>query len=484
MTTPPLTQAESNTAVLAEKPIQSGMDCSIDTRVSPQPKDKTFWQLLNLSIGFLGIQFAWAIQMGQMSPLLESLGSVAWLTSLIWCAGPVTGIVVQPIVGSWSDRTWTFMGRRRPFLLAGAILTALSLIAMPNSPSLLVAALLLWVLDASINVSQGPYRALVPDVVPQKQQAFTYALMSFTIGLGSVAAFYIGSDIPKMRTWAAEFISQFQVPQLATPLWNWVIAPFQGLAAAFNSIPDMHFLFYLGAVSMLVAMGWTIFSTPEVKREPVTGGETTSPGLFAFFRQTWNSIAEMPQEIKKLCLMHSFTWFGLQCLFIFFTLYVAHNLYGTHDTGSDAYKAAIAKASYCYFLLNLVCFVVSPFIGKLCEIFSKKAVHTVGLLCLGGGLLSSLFLASPDQAMIAMAVIGVGWATTLSVPFAILASKVPVGKEGVLMGTFNIFIAAPQFVASTLAGFLVTFTQNDTTALVLGGLSVLISAFLLQWVKE
>ncbi len=176
-----------------------------DTRIQPPVEQKkSLFQLLSISLGFLGIQFAWSIQIGQMSLLLESLGSVAWLTSLIWCAGPITGILVQPIVGSWSDRTWTLLGRRRPFLLTGAILTALSLILMPNSkaigetmfgnlisaPGLLFAALMLWVLDASINITQGPYRALVPDVVPKKQQAMTYALMSFTIGLGAVSAFW------------------------------------------------------------------------------------------------------------------------------------------------------------------------------------------------------------------------------------------------------------------------------------------------------
>ncbi len=420
-----------NTASLQEPLSQEG--------VSP----KSFWQLLNISLGFLGIQFAWAIQMGQMSPLLETLGSAAWLTSILWCAGPVTGILVQPIVGSLSDKTWCFLGRRRPFLLVGAILTALSLIMMPNAPNLVVAAILFWILDASINISQGPYRALVPDVVPQSQQAFTYTLMGFTIGLGSVAAAYIGSVIK-----------------------------------------DMHFLFYLGAVAMLVAMGWTILTTPEEQRHFEASADTTKGGFFQFIRQTWQSILQMPKETKKLCVMHSFTWFGWQCLFIFFSLYMAHNLFLTQDPKSGLYHLAGQKVFLCYAVLNSVCFLVSPFLGKLCDISSKKAVHTFGLLCLAGGLISTMFLTQPNQALIAMAVIGVGWATTLSVPFAILAGQVPPGKEGVLMGSFNIFIAAPQFIASILAGFLVAQTHNDASALVLGGISVLFSAFLLQWVKE
>lgn len=441
----------------ASAPGMAGFDKSTATTTTREPAQKSLWQLLNISIGFLGIQFAWAIQMGQMSPLLERLGSAEWLTPLLWCAGPVTGILVQPIVGSLSDKTWTRLGRRRPFLLVGAILTALSLILMPNSVNLLMAALLLWVLDASINISQGPYRALVPDVVAKNQQAFTYSLMSFTIGLGSVAAFTIGS-----------------------------------------MIPSMHNLFYLGAFAMLVAMTWTILTTPETQR--VQPAEQT-PGFGAFIRQTLQSIGQMPREAKKLCLMHSFTWFGLQFLFIYFSLFMAHNLFGATDSTSAAYTAGVQKASLCYAALNAVCFLVAPFIGKLCERFSKKAVHTLGLACMAGGLLSMPFLTQPDQAMIAMGFIGIGWATTLSVPFALLAAHVPAGKEGVLMGTFNIFIAAPQFVASmfisalkflaaqqfvaaTAIGFLAMQIHNDAMALAIGGVAILTSAFILQFIKE
>lgn len=413
----------------------------VDNQADASLGRKSFWQLLNISIGFLGIQFAWMIQIGQMSPLLESLGSAAWLTSILWCAGPVTGVLVQPIVGSWSDRTWNFIGRRKPFLLAGAILTATSLILMPNSPNLIVAAALLWILDASINISQGPYRALVPDVVPKNQQAFTYSLMSLTIGLGSVAAALIG------------FV-----------------------------IKDMHQLFYLGAASMLVAMIWTMVTTPEYER--VSEASEQTPGFFSFIQQTAQSIANMPKELWKLCVMHSFTWFGWQCLFIFFSLYVAHQIFGATDTTSQLYKDANHHAFLCYAVKDIVCVIVSPFMGKLTERFSKKAVHTFGLLCFGGALVSTFFLTTPLQALIAMAFIGVGWATTLSIPFALLSTHAPAGKEGVLMGTFNIFVAAPQFVAAFVAGAIVTALHMDAAALVLGGGAVLISAFLLQSVQE
>ncbi len=436
---PPTMMRTAPDAAVATKP--NPLDTSLATS-SPGVQPKRFWELLTISIGFLGIQFAWAIQMGQMSPLLERLGSAPWLTSILWCAGPITGIVVQPIVGSWSDRTWTRLGRRRPFLLAGAILTALSLIAMPNSPNLIVAAALLWVLDASINISQGPYRSLVPDTVPKSQQALTYSLMSFTIGLGSVIAFFIS-----------------------------------------GTIGNMHSLFYLGAVAMLAAMAITIITTPETK-ELASDEEPQSQGFGAFIQQTWQSIVEMPSEMKKLCMMHSFTWFGWQCLFIFFALFVPHQVFGVTDPNSPLYAKAGQWTGYCYLALNSACFIVSPFIGKLSQAFSRKAVHTFGLLCFAAGLISTFFLTTPLQALIAMSIIGIGWATTLSIPFAILAAQAPSGKAGVLMGTFNIFVAAPQFVASALAGFVVSQTHSDASALVLGGISVLFSAFLLQWVRD
>jgi maltose/moltooligosaccharide transporter len=344
-------------------------------------------------------------------------------------------------VGSWSDRTWTFLGRRRPFLIVGAILTAFALFFMPHSPSLLIAAALLWILDASINISQGPYRSLVPDTVPHEQQPFTYSLMAFTIGLGSVASSLVG-----------------------------------------YIVPDMHLLFYAGAVTMLAAMIWTMITTPEVQRP--LDPEQKTPGFFAFLTQTWHSMQEMPVDIKKLCLAHSFTWFGLQCFFIFFSLYILQDLLPKSQTTAAWFGKPEQFVMLCFTAWNTVCFIASPLLGKLCNVVGKKPVHTFGLLCFAGGLLGTAMFTQPEQALIAMGVMGIGWASILSIPFAILASKIPPGREGVLMGTFNIFIAAPQFFASFLAGSLVAYTGYNVSALALGGVAILLSAFLLQWVRE
>jgi len=407
-------------------------------------KKKNFWQLLNISIGFLGIQFAWAIQMGQMSPLLEKLGSNPQLLGLISCAGPVTGVLVQPLVGALSDNCKLSLGRRRPFLLLGAILTAVALVLMPNSNTLLMAALLLWLLDASINITQGPYRAIVPDVVHKSQQATAYSLMSLTIGLGSMVAFLIA----------------FQIQAL-------------------------HTLFYLGASAILVAMVWTVITTPEPKAVALTTPTEERAPQGNFFVETIKSIASMPKEALKLCFAHSFTWFGLACLFTFFSVYVPHHVFGAADPNSKAYQDGVQWVSLCYFALNTVCFLFSPLIGKLSALTSKKATHTLGLFCMGAAFLAMPFIQTPVQVMIAMALIGVGWATTLSIPFALLSDHLPSGKAGVMMGTFNIFIAAPGVLANLLVGPIVAaYGNNHSVAMIVGGVATLVSILLLQTVKE
>lgn len=417
----------------------------------PQPvvdadawKKKNFWQLFNISVGFLGIQFAWAIQNGQMGPLLERLGSDPQMLGLISCAGPVTGVLVQPIVGALSDRCGLKLGRRRPFLLLGAILTVVSLVWMPNVTALWMAAVLLWILDASINITQGPYRSLVPDVVHPTQQATAYSLMSFTIGLGSVAAFLIAAQFPN----------------------------------------NLHELFYMGAGAMLLAMMWTSLTTPERPIQPKEAAEVASGDNFIV--ETVKSIVSMPKEGLKLCIAHSLSWFGLTCLFTFFSVFVPHHVFGATDPNSLLYKDGVQLVQICYAIMNGVCFLFSMLIGRLCALSSKKAVHSLGLMCMAGAFLSMMFLKSPAEAMIAMGLVGVGWATTLSIPFALLSDHLPKGKEGVMMGTFNIFIAAPGVVSNLIVGMVVHKYFNDNVAigLMIGGISVILSVLILQTVKE
>ncbi len=409
---------------------------------------KSYIKPLNISIGFFGIQFAWAVQTSQMSPLLERLGSEPWLISLIWAAGPITGVLVQPIVGTLSDEFKSRFGRRRPFLLIGALLTAISLILMPNSPSLLIAALLLWVLDASINLTQGPYRALVPDVVEKEKQTTAYAMMSFTIGLGSVVAFYI-----------AFYIS------------------------------SMHSLFYLGADAMLVAMLWTTFTVKEPSSLKTMENNEPKASLMTNINNvlgsTFTSVLSMPKEGLKLCFAHAFTWFGLMCLFVFFSVFVPKQIFAAAGPESILYNDGVRWASLCYAVLNGVCFIYSPFISKLCAVFSKKAVHTLSLLLMAASYIGLFFVQSQYTAMLLMGFIGIGWASTLSIPFAMLSDHLPKGKEGVLMGTFNIFIAAPGVLCSFLVGPAISLLGgNEAWAFLFGGVSIVLSALLLQLVKD
>ncbi len=433
---------------------QSGQNKSGQNNQKTEPHAWSFWRLLVLSIGFLGIQFGWAIQMGQMSPLLERLGSDPRLTGLISCAGPVTGVFVQPMIGALSDRSTSRWGRRRPFLLLGICLTALSLVFMPHSSSLLMAAVLLWILDASLNITQGPYRALVPDVVPKQQQATAYAYMSATIGLGSVIAFWVSSQLTQLET-----------------------------------------LFNLGAMAILLAMGTTILLTPETPAETSMVHDSIKKTEAApnILKLLWRSIVvdplatfnALPTDAKKLCFMHSMTWFGLMCLFVYVSVFIPHQIFGAKTPQDPGYQTGVQWVSQCYAVFNIVCFVFSMAIGSLAERFSKKWVHTLGLACLSGGLIGLWFAPTPIWAMVLMGLMGIGWATTLSVPFALLSDFLPGGKEGVLMGTFNIFIAAPGVLSNLLVGQLIALYDNQTgVAMLVGGVMVLASALMLQSIRE
>lgn len=420
--------------------------------LSGEPADKSLLRLLFIAAGFFGIQYAWAVQYSQMSTFLESLGSVAWLTALIWCAGPITGTLTQPILGSISDRTWTWLGSRRPFLLGGALVCSLCMVLMPNAVSigdalglhpLLVAALVLWVWDTSINVCQGPIRWLVVDTVSKKQQALTFSLMGFMLAIGACACFVLGSFIT-----------------------------------------SIHFLFYFGAAAMLVMMGWTILTSPEEKLPHLEANAREPLRVGSIARDIWHGLADMHIEAKKLCWVNGLTWFGAQCMFVFLPLFMAHNIFGTTDTTSEAYTASRQMTSTAWLVYYVVVFAASLFVGRLSARFSMKAIHTVGLLCMGFSLMGMYFMTTPIQAVVAMGIAGVGWATTMAIPFAWAARYSPEGKGGIHLSAFNTYIAFASFIANLVVGWLVTVTGNDASAMMLAGGVALLSAILLQGVKE
>lgn len=429
----------------------------------------TFWQMFNMAIGFLGIQFAWSIQMGQMSGLYERLGATPEQVSWFWIAGPITGMLIQPIVGNMSDHTWGRLGRRRPYFLVGAILASLVLVVMPNSPALWFAASLLWIMDASINISMEPFRALVADVAPKTQRGTAYAFQSFAIGLGSVISFGLGGMM------IIEWVQTRFGTELADSIR--VVAP-----------TSLHALFYIGAVVFMTAIIWTVVTTkeypPENMEEFKKTAEIKKKSAKVIFGETWKIIWQMPENMKKLCLVHSLTWFAFFCMFIFFSPMIAANIFHAAPKTPE-YDQGIAWASLCYLALNLICFTSSPLIGLATKKFKKKTVHTFNLLLGGVALISLYFVTTPVAAMIVMAIIGIAWASTLSLPYALLSDTVPKERYGIFMGAFNIFICLPQIVCSLLTGPVVAMTGgNKAVALVLGGVSMLAGALLMKRVYE
>jgi len=430
-----------------------------------------FWQMFNMAIGFLGIQFAWSIQMGQMSGLYERLGASPSQVSWFWIAGPVTGIIVQPIIGNMSDHTWCRLGRRRPFFLAGAILASIVLVVMPNSPTLWMAASLLWIMDASINISMEPFRALVADVAPKEQRGTAYSFQSFAIGLGSVVSFGIGGIL----------------------ILPWIMKTF---GAAGNSFVEyikpfcptsLHALFYIGAIVFISSILWTVFTTKEHPPENLEEFRKRMVGkkpILKSFSETWKLIFEMPSNMRKLCLVHSLTWFSFFCMFIFFSPMVAANIFGARPN-TPAYNEGIAWASLCYLALNVLCFASSPLIGLATKRFKKKHVHAFNLVIGGASFVMLYFATTPAMAMIGIAIIGIAWASTLSLPYAILSGTIPKNRYGLFMGAFNIFICLPQIVCAIFVGPIVTFAGgNKAVALLLGGVSMILAAIALKRVYE
>lgn len=431
----------------------------------------SFWQMFNMAVGFLGIQFAWAIQMGQMSGIYERLGASPEQISWLWIAGPITGIIVQPIIGNMSDHTWSFLGRRRPFFLVGAILASCVLVLMPNSSALWMAASLLWIMDASINISMEPFRALVADLAPESQRGTAYSFQSFAIGLGSVLSFGIGGLM--LLEWISKTYGTGGIA---------FVESIKGFCPS-----SMHALFYIGAIVFMLAILWTVFTTKEYPPENMEEWKKKVQGkkpILRSFSETWKIIFEMPKNMKRLCLVHSFTWFAMFCIFIFFSPMIAANVFKAVPNTPE-YNEGIAWASLCYLALNAICFISSPLIGLATKKFKKKSVHAFNLV-LGAVAFGVLFTArTPLMAMVGMGILGVTWASTLSLPYAILSGSIPKERYGIFMGAFNIFICLPQVVCSIFMGPIVAaFGGDKSYAMIFGAVSMLLAAIALKWVCE
>ncbi|MFW5836692.1 MAG: MFS transporter [Desulfovibrionaceae bacterium] len=422
--------------------------------------------ILNMSLGFFGIQFGWGLQMANMSSIYEILGASPDKIPILWLAAPLTGLLVQPIIGSMSDRTWTWLGRRRPFFLAGAVFATLALVFMPYSTALWMAAILLWIMDTSVNVSMEPFRAFVADMLPEEQRTKGFAMQSVLIGLGAVVA----TSLPFILT------NVFGVSD--------------GSGYGHDRIPDsVELAFHIGAAAYFLCVMWTIVTTKEYPPEDMAAFKRSKKehkGFGAVIREIWTAFKEMPPTMRELAWVQVFSWMGLFCMFLYYGVAVAHHVFQAVNPNSAAYMEGIEWAGLCFAAYNAVCFVFSMFLAKLAEKFSRKGLYVFCLLAGAVGLIGTSF--APDKWVLMVLMVGVGmaWAGILALPYAILAGALPQEKMGVYMGIFNFFITIPEILISLGFGWamLHVLQNNRMAGVVFGGVCMIIAAALVLRVKD
>jgi maltose/moltooligosaccharide transporter len=424
----------------------------------------TFWRTWNMNFGFLGIQFGWGLQMANMSAIYEYLGAKPDQIPMLWLAAPLTGLIVQPIIGHMSDRTWGRLGRRRPYFLTGAILSSIALVLMPNSSALWMAAGLLWILDASINISMEPFRAFVADMLPEEQRTRGFAMQGLFIGLGAT----IASALP------------------------WIMARLlsaEALAGG-GAIPvAVKFSFYLGAAVFFSAVLWTILSTreyPPDDMEAFRRMKAEKSGLATNGKEIFRMIGRMPSTMRQLAWVQVSTWMGLFCMWLYFPVAVARNVFGAPDERSPVYTEGIAWAGMCFGMYSVVCFFYSLALPAIARRVGRKTTHSLSLLCGAAGLLSVGLIHNPYLLLLSMSGVGIAWASTVAMPYAILAGSVPADKTGIYMGVFNFFIVLPEICASLGFGWVMghLLGNNRLAAVLIGGVFLILAAVLVHRVDD
>ena len=425
----------------------------------------TVTQLFNMSFGFFGIQFGFALQNANVSRIFQTLGAELDKIAILWIAAPVTGLLVQPIIGYLSDRTWhPYWGRRRPFFFMGAILASIALFLMPNSAALWMAAMLLWIMDASINISMEPFRAFVGDKLPSSQRTAGFAMQTFFIGLGAV----IASLLPYI------FTNLFGISN----------------TAAKGVIPNsVKYSFYIGGFVFLAAVMWTVFTTKEFPPEDIKKWEEEklkSRGFVHGFMEIVRGIGSMPKTMLQLAVVQFFTWLAFFSMWIYTTAGVAQNVYHTTDTTSKSFQDAGDWVGVMFMVYNGVSALSAFLLPMLAAKISRRFTHLICLVLGGAGLISLFFIKDHQTLLVSMAFVGVAWASTLTMPYAILAGALPASKMGFYMGVFNFFIVIPQILAAAILGFFVRNVFNDESiyALLVGGISMIIGGFMNFMVRE
>jgi maltose/moltooligosaccharide transporter len=431
----------------------------------PRPR-LSFGQLFNMSFGFLGIQFGWGLQLANMSAVYERLGARPDEVPLLWLAAPVTGLLVQPIVGALSDRTWGPLGRRRPYFLVGAILASIALFFMPTSRTLWMAAGLLWILDASINISMEPFRAFVADKLDVSQRTAGFVMQSFFIGVGASLA----NALPFALSWLGV----------------------EGSTA--SGIPlTVKYSFQIGAVVFLLAVLWTVATTTEFPPEDPAAFDRARRGrrgLGALLGEIGTSIREMPRTMRQLAVVQLFTWLGLFCMWLFFVPATARHVFGATDPQSELYTQGIEWGGLAFAFYSITCFLVALALPRLAAATSRKTVHAAALLCGAVGLLSVYAIHDRWLLLLSMVGVGIAWASILSMPYAILSTALPASRMGVYMGVFNFFIVIPEIVASLAFGPLIrlAFGESNPDAplyvVMAGGLCLAMAAACVALVED
>ncbi|MBA4353885.1 MAG: MFS transporter [Novosphingobium sp.] len=480
---------------------------------------QSFWGLWNISFGYFGIQLAFALQTANISRIFQSLGSNVDELAFLWIAGPVTGLIVQPLIGYHSDRTWGRLGRRRPYFLAGAILAALALVGLPNSGILLFAAAFLWMLDASLNVAMEPFRAFAGDMTPDDQRAQAFAVQTCLIGAGAV----LGS--------------------LAPALFNWL-----GIAntAPEGSIPpSVRYSFYLGAASIVLAVGWTVLRVREYSpqelatfagnadtaesamHEPlvyprtgpiwivlgalllsvvpaleldkqlyVLGGALAAFGAMQIgVRATQargalahivSDLAQMPVQMKQLAVAQFFTWIGFFIVWIYTTPVITAQAFGATDTTGAAYNEGADWVGVMFAFYNGVAALAAFILPVMAKRIGNVATHALGLLCGAAGFIGLLLIRDPYALLLPMVGMGIAWASVLSMPYVILTRTLPPRKFGIYIGIFNFFIVIPQLVVATLMGGIMRsfFPGEPRWTMLVAALMMVAAAAAMMLVRE
>jgi len=427
-------------------------------------------QIFYMSFGFMGIQFGFALQNGNASGILQNYGAHVEQLSWFWLVAPLTGMIVQPIIGYYSDKTWNRLGRRKPYILVGTILCCIALLLLPNSANffqvksaLMIGAGMLMVMDASINIAMEPFRALVADCLPDSQNTLGFSIQTFLIGIGAV----LGSWLPYMMH----------------DFWGVSASAPQGMVA--NNVT---YSFYVGAVVFLICILITILFSKEYPPAEYAAYHGESLEKETKFSHIFKDFKNMPNTMKQLGLVQFFSWFALFTMWVYTTPAIAHHVFKLpiEDTNSDSFREAQTWTGIIFGVYNAVSAIYALLLPRIAKFFGKKKTHAFSLIAGGLGLLSMYFADNKYELLLAMVGVGFAWASILSMPYAILAGKIPSGKMGVYMGIFNFFITIPQIINGIVGGPIVKYFYNNNAiyAIVLAGVFMLCAAVSVLYVSE